>query len=163
MKAVDYLNHKMMKEEDLLRWVERWKFAGKKIVFTNGVFDLLHAGHIHSLKQAAVFGDILIVGVNSDASVKRLKGESRPVQCAEDRIEILSSLEMVDAVVLFEDDTPLPLIQKIKPNILVKGGDYSIDTIVGAKEVLALGGSVQIIPLIPGKSSTGLINKLNDL
>jgi D-beta-D-heptose 7-phosphate kinase/D-beta-D-heptose 1-phosphate adenosyltransferase len=163
MRIVKHLDNKMMKDEELLRWVERWKFAGKKIVFTNGVFDLLHAGHIHSLKQAAVFGEILIVGMNSDASVKRLKGESRPVHCVEDRTEILASLEMVDAVVIFEEDTPLNLIQKIKPDILVKGGDYSIDTIVGAKEVMALGGKVEIIPLVPGKSSTNLINKISSL
>jgi D-beta-D-heptose 7-phosphate kinase/D-beta-D-heptose 1-phosphate adenosyltransferase len=103
------------------------------------------------------------VGVNSDASVKRLKGESRPVHCMEDRIEILSSLEMVDAVMVFEEDTPLQLIKKIMPDVLVKGGDYSVETIVGANEVLAAGGKVEIIPLIPGKSSTSLIDKITKL
>ena len=152
-----------MNEQSILQWKERWKLTSKKVVFTNGVFDLLHAGHIHTLKQAASFGDILIVGVNSDASVKRLKGESRPVHCMEDRIEILSSLEMVDAVMVFEEDTPLQLIKKIMPDVLVKGGDYSVETIVGANEVLAAGGKVEIIPLIPGKSSTSLIDKITKL
>ena len=163
MKGIQYLERKILNEQSILQWKERWKLASKKVVFTNGVFDLLHAGHIHTLKQAASFGDILIVGVNSDASVKRLKGESRPVHCMEDRIEILSSLEMVDAVIVFEEDTPLQLIKKIMPDVLVKGGDYSIETIVGANEVLAAGGKVEIIPLIPGKSSTSLIDKITQL
>ncbi len=163
MKGIQYLERKILNEQSILQWKERWKLTSKKVVFTNGVFDLLHAGHIHTLKQAASFGDILIVGVNSDSSVKRLKGESRPVHCMEDRIEILSSLEMVDAVMVFEEDTPLQLIKKIMPDVLVKGGDYSIETIVGANEVLAAGGKVEIIPLIPGKSSTSLIDKITKL
>jgi len=163
MKGIQYLERKILNEQSILQWKERWKLTSKKVVFTNGVFDLLHAGHIHTLKQAASFGDILIVGVNSDASVKRLKGESRPVHCMEDRIEILSSLEMVDAVMVFEEDTPLQLIKKIMPDVLVKGGDYSVETIVGANEVLAAGGKVEIIPLIPGKSSTSLIDKITKL
>ncbi|MFO0414334.1 MAG: D-glycero-beta-D-manno-heptose 1-phosphate adenylyltransferase [Bacteroidota bacterium] len=163
MKVIQYLERKILDEHSLLQWKERWKLASKKIVFTNGVFDLLHAGHIHTLKHAASFGNILIVGVNSDASVKRLKGEARPVQCTEDRIEILSSLEMIDAVIVFEEDTPLELIKKIIPDVLVKGGDYSIETIVGANEVMAAGGKVEIIPLIPGKSSTNLIDKITGL
>ncbi len=163
MKAIKHIDHKILEEHSLAQWVLRWKFASKKIVFTNGVFDLLHAGHIHSLKQAAAFGDILIVGVNSDTSVKRLKGEARPLQCTEDRAEILASLEMIDAVVVFDEDTPLNLIKTINPDVLVKGGDYSIETIVGAKEVLAAGGRVEIIPLIPGKSSTSLIQKIMQL
>jgi rfaE bifunctional protein nucleotidyltransferase chain/domain len=163
MKAIQYLEKKKLDEHSILQWKERWKLTSKKIVFTNGVFDILHAGHIHTLKQAASFGDILIVGVNSDSSVKRLKGESRPIQCIEDRTEILASLEMIDAVVVFEEDTPLNLIKKIIPDVLVKGGDYSIETIVGANEVLASGGRVEIIPLIPGKSSTNLINKISKL
>ena len=134
----------------------RWKFFGKKIVFTNGCFDLLHAGHIESLSQAASFGDILIVGLNNDASVKRLKGESRPIQQEQNRATLLASLYMVDAVVLFEEDTPLELIKKIMPDVLVKGGDYAPETIVGAKEVIANGGKVEIIPLVPGLSTTNL-------
>jgi rfaE bifunctional protein nucleotidyltransferase chain/domain len=134
----------------------RWKFFGKKIVFTNGCFDLLHAGHIASLSQAADFGDILIVGLNSDASVKRLKGEHRPVQTEQNRATILASLYMVDAVVIFDEDTPLEIIKKIMPDVLVKGGDYTPETIVGAKEVMANGGKVEIIPLVPGLSTTHL-------
>ncbi len=134
----------------------RWKFFGKKIVFTNGCFDLLHAGHIASLSQAADFGDILIVGLNSDASVKRLKGEHRPVQTEQNRATILASLYMVDAVVIFDEDTPLEIIKSIMPDVLVKGGDYTPETIVGAKEVMANGGKVEIIPLVPGLSTTNL-------
>ena len=134
----------------------RWKFFGKRIVFTNGCFDLLHAGHIASLSQAADFGDILIVGLNSDASVKRLKGEHRPVQTEQNRATILASLYMVDAVVIFDEDTPLEIIKSIMPDVLVKGGDYTPETIVGAKEVIANGGKVEIIPLVPGLSTTNL-------
>jgi rfaE bifunctional protein nucleotidyltransferase chain/domain len=134
----------------------RWKFFGKRIVFTNGCFDLLHAGHIASLSQAADFGDILIVGLNSDASVKRLKGEHRPVQTEQNRATILASLYMVDAVVIFDEDTPLEIIKSIMPDVLVKGGDYTPETIVGAKEVMANGGKVEIIPLVPGLSTTNL-------
>jgi len=134
----------------------RWKFFGKKIVFTNGCFDLLHAGHIASLSQAADFGDILIVGLNSDASVKRLKGEHRPVQTEQNRATILASLYMVDVVVIFDEDTPLEIIKSIMPDVLVKGGDYTPETIVGAKEVMANGGKVEIIPLVPGLSTTNL-------
>ena len=134
----------------------RWKFFGKRIVFTNGCFDLLHAGHIASLSQAAYFGDILIVGLNSDASVKRLKGEHRPVQTEQNRATLLASLYMVDAVVIFDEDTPLEIIKSIMPDVLVKGGDYTPETIVGAKEVMANGGKVEIIPLVPGLSTTNL-------
>jgi D-beta-D-heptose 7-phosphate kinase/D-beta-D-heptose 1-phosphate adenosyltransferase len=134
----------------------RWNFFGKKVVFTNGCFDLLHAGHIESLSQAASFGDILIVGLNSDASVKRLKGEQRPIQTEQNRATLLASLYMVDAVVIFEEDTPLELIKSIMPDVLVKGGDYTPETIVGAQEVLANGGKVEIIPLVAGLSTTHL-------
>ena len=134
----------------------RWKFFGKRIVFTNGCFDLLHAGHIESLSQAAGFGDILIVGLNSDSSVKRLKGENRPIQSEQNRATLLASLYMVDAVVIFDEDTPLEIIKSIMPDVLVKGGDYTPETIVGAKEVMANGGKVEIIPLVPGLSTTNL-------
>lgn len=141
----------------------RWKYFGKKIVFTNGCFDLLHAGHIESLSQAAGFGEILIVGLNSDASVKRLKGEKRPIQSEQNRATLLASLYMVDAVVIFEEDTPLELIKNIMPDVLVKGGDYTPETIVGAKEVMAHGGKVEIIPLVPGLSTTHLETLLRTL
>jgi rfaE bifunctional protein nucleotidyltransferase chain/domain len=136
---------------------------GKSIVFTNGVFDILHPGHIFSLSQAAREADFLIVGVNSDNSVKRLKGQQRPVNNQDSRALILASLLMVDAVVIFEEDTPLELINSIEPGVLVKGGDYTIENIVGAKEVIARGGKVVINPVVEGYSTTSVIDKLKDL
>jgi len=133
---------------------------GKSVVFTNGVFDILHAGHIFSLSQAAKEADFLIIGVNSDDSVKRLKGEQRPLNNQDSRALLLGSLLMVDAVVIFEEDTPLELINSIKPDVLVKGGDYTIEQIVGAKEVISNGGRVVINPVIEGYSTTTLIDKL---
>jgi D-beta-D-heptose 7-phosphate kinase/D-beta-D-heptose 1-phosphate adenosyltransferase len=136
---------------------------GKSIVFTNGVFDILHPGHIFSLSQAAREADFLVVGVNSDNSVKRLKGQQRPVNNQDSRALILASLLMVDAVVIFEEDTPLELINSIEPAVLVKGGDYTIENIVGAKEVIARGGKVVINPVVEGYSTTSIIDKLKDL
>jgi rfaE bifunctional protein nucleotidyltransferase chain/domain len=133
---------------------------GKSIVFTNGVFDILHPGHIFSLSQAAKEADFLIVGINSDDSVKRLKGRERPVNNQDSRALILASLLMVDAVVIFEEDTPLELINSIRPDVLVKGGDYTIENIVGAKEVIANGGRVVINPVVEGYSTTSIVDKL---
>ena len=132
-------------------------------MFTNGVFDILHPGHIFSLSQAAKEADSLIVGLNSDESVKRLKGHQRPVNNQDSRALLLASLLMVDAVVIFEEDTPLELINSIKPDVLVKGGDYTIEQIVGAKEVIADGGRVVINPVIEGYSTTSIIDKLKTL
>jgi len=129
-------------------------------VFTNGVFDILHPGHIFSLSQAAKEADFLVVGLNSDDSVKRLKGKERPVHDQDSRALLLASLLMVDAVVIFHEDTPLQLINSIEPDVLVKGGDYTIEQIVGAKEVIANGGRVVINPVIDGYSTTSLIDKL---
>jgi rfaE bifunctional protein nucleotidyltransferase chain/domain len=136
---------------------------GKSIVFTNGVFDILHPGHIFSLSQAAKEADLLIVGLNSDNSVKRLKGQHRPVNNQDSRALILASLLMVDAVVIFEEDTPLELINLIGPDVLVKGGDYTIEQIVGAKEVMSSGGRVVVNPVIEGYSTTNTIDKLKTL
>jgi D-glycero-beta-D-manno-heptose 1-phosphate adenylyltransferase len=136
---------------------------GKSIAFTNGVFDILHPGHIFSLSQAAREADFLIVGVNSDDSVKRLKGNARPVNNQDSRALLLASLLMVDAVVIFEEDTPLELINAIKPDVLVKGGDYTIDQIVGAREVTLNGGRVVINPIIEGYSTTSIIDNLKTL
>jgi len=133
---------------------------GKKIVFTNGVFDLLHEGHIASLSQAAQEGDYLIVAVNGDDSVKRLKGDSRPINNENSRALLLASLLIVDAVIIFHEDTPLQLIQQILPDVLVKGGDYTVDQIAGSKEVIANGGRVVINPIIEGFSTTGIIEKM---
>jgi D-beta-D-heptose 7-phosphate kinase/D-beta-D-heptose 1-phosphate adenosyltransferase len=136
---------------------------GKKIVFTNGCFDILHRGHVAYLNQARDLGDLLIVGINSDESVKRLKGPERPVNMLEDRAYVLSALKSVDYVIPFEEDTPLDLINLIMPDILVKGGDYTIDRIVGAQEVLAHGGRVEIIPFVPGKSTSAIIDTIKTL
>ncbi len=130
---------------------------GKKIVFTNGVFDILHRGHIYSLSEAAKEGDYLIIGLNADVSVKRLKGESRPMNNEQSRALVLASLVMVDAVITFEEDTPLELIKSIMPDVLVKGGDYTVDQIAGAKEVIANGGRVVINPILEGFSTTAII------
>jgi D-beta-D-heptose 7-phosphate kinase/D-beta-D-heptose 1-phosphate adenosyltransferase len=137
--------------------------TGKTIAFTNGCFDILHEGHIFSLSEAAKEGDYLVVGVNADISVKKLKGETRPVNNQHSRALLLASLMIVDAVVIFEEDTPLNLIMAIMPDVFVKGGDYKIEQIAGAKEVLANGGRVIINPILPGFSTTGIIEKITKL
>lgn len=134
--------------------------ADKKIVFTNGCFDILHIGHIRYLQEAAKLGDILVMGLNSDASVKRLKGSERPINNENDRAELLCALGFVDYVVIFEEDTPLELIKKLQPDVLVKGGDYSNEYVVGTNEVKARGGELALIPLVEGKSTTHIIEKL---
>ena len=141
----------------------RWRLKSKTIGFTNGVFDILHQGHIKTLSEAATFSDVLIVGVNSDASVKRLKGESRPINDEGARALILASLIMVDAVVIFDEDTPLELIKSIHPDVLIKGGDYTINNIIGAEEVIADGGEVKIIPLEPGLSTSNIIDRIREI
>lgn len=133
---------------------------GGRVVFTNGVFDLLHPGHVDLLLGARRQGDALVVGLNSDASVRRLKGPTRPVRAAAERAYVLAALAMVDAVVVFEQDTPLELIRALAPDVLVKGGDYTEATIVGAPDVRARGGDVVVIPLTPGQSTTAIIEKL---
>ena len=130
------------------------------VVFTNGVFDLLHPGHIEVLDMARREGAALVVGLNSDASVKRLKGPSRPVRNTAERAMVLAGLEAVDAVVVFDQDTPFELVQRLQPNVIVKGGDYSPDTIVGADLVAARGGRVVVVPLVAGQSTTSIIEKL---
>lgn len=160
MKSVSHIPFKIFNLDELKIQLTRWRLLNKKIVFTNGVFDILHEGHIASLGEAALYGNILIVGVNSDASVKRLKGESRPVNGEGSRALLLASLVMVDAVIVFEDDTPLNLITTIMPDVLVKGGDYKVEQIAGAKEVLANGGEVKLTPILEGFSTTSIIEKM---
>jgi D-beta-D-heptose 7-phosphate kinase/D-beta-D-heptose 1-phosphate adenosyltransferase len=139
----------------------RWREEQRgRVVFTNGVFDLLHPGHVDVLLGAGRAGDRLIVGLNSDASVQRLKGPGRPVRNEAERAYVLAAFEMVDCVVVFEQDTPLELIQLLQPDVLVKGGDYSEETIVGAPDVRRRGGDVVVIPLTPGQSTTNIIRKL---
>ena len=135
---------------------------GKKIVFTNGCFDILHKGHVTYLSEAKKLGDLLIVGLNSDASVKRLKGNERPINNEEDRKFVLSQLKSVDFVEIFNEDTPLSLIMKIMPKILVKGGDWKIDQIVGGKEVIENGGDVFSLNFVDGYSTTSIINKIQE-
>ena len=141
--------------------VNSWVSNNEKIVFTNGCFDLLHMGHIMYLQEAKGLGDRLIVAINSDASVKRLKGESRPIKDEENRLYCMAALEMVDMVVLFEDDTPLKVIKRLSPNVLVKGGDWSIDQIVGSEYILEQGGEVQSLKFIDGQSTTSFVEKLD--
>ena len=160
MRTGNHIPDKIFNIEQIKHQMKRWKLLSKKVVFTNGVFDILHEGHIASLSEAASFGDVLIVGLNSDASVKRLKGESRPVNGEQSRALLLASLLMTDAIVLFEDDTPLNLIKSIMPDVLVKGGDYTVDQIAGAKEVIANGGEVKIVPILEGFSTTGIIERM---
>ena len=131
-----------------------------RTVFTNGVFDLLHPGHVDVLLGARRLGDALIVGVNSDASVKRLKGPDRPIRTEAERAYVLAAFEMVDCVVIFDEDTPIELVKGLRPDVLVKGGDYSEATIVGAPEVRGWGGDVRVIPITPGHSTTNLVNRL---
>ena len=143
------------------RRVAEWRrTAAAPVVFTNGVFDLLHPGHIDVLLGARAQGKSLVVGVNSDQSVKRLKGPARPIRNAAERCYVLAALEAVDAVVTFEEDTPRELINIVRPDVLVKGGDYAEDAVVGASEVRAWGGRVVIIPLTPGHSTTTTIERL---
>ncbi|MEO0884126.1 MAG: D-glycero-beta-D-manno-heptose 1-phosphate adenylyltransferase [Pseudomonadota bacterium] len=142
--------------------VDRWRSAGHRIGFTNGCFDLLHPGHLKVLEEAKARCDRLIVGLNSDASVTRLKGEGRPVNDERSRARMLSGLAAVDAVVLFQEDTPLELVRALTPDLLVKGGDYAIEAIVGAEEVIGGGGDVHIVPLVEGQSTTGMIARASD-
>lgn len=156
------LANKVSDLQSLKTIVNAWKSEGKKVVFTNGVFDLLHIGHITYLAKAAELGDKLIIGLNADSSVKRIKGESRPVNPQDSRAALLASFFYVDAIVIFEEDTPLNLITTLMPDILIKGADYSIENIVGAKEVLANGGEVKTITFVEGYSSTSIIEKIKN-
>ena len=142
---------------------ESWRKQGDKIVFTNGVFDILHAGHIRYLEAAAQLGDRLIIAVNSDDIVRKLKGESRPINVLSSRLYLLASLSCVDAVFPFFEETPIEVIKELKPDVLVKGGDYTPENIVGAKEVLSWGGRVEVIPFVEGFSTTRLESKILEL
>ena len=140
----------------------RWRDSRDgRVVFTNGVFDLLHPGHIDVLFAARALGDLLVVGLNTDASVKRLKGPDRPVRSETERAYVLAALEAVDAVVLFDEDTPLEVVLELRPDVIVKGGDYTVETIVGAREIREWGGEAVVIPLTPGQSTTSIIEKLS--
>ena len=140
--------------------VAEWRVAGETIVFTNGCFDLLHVGHISLLEDCRRFGSKLILGLNSDASVQRLKGPNRPIVSERERARVMAALAAVDAVVLFDEETPMELIRALRPNVLVKGGDYTVETVVGHEEVIAAGGRVEIVPILQGFSTTNIVKKL---
>ncbi len=163
MKNISYIPNKIFSLEKLQQVAAGWRVTGKKIAFTNGCFDILHEGHIFSFCQAAKEADYLVVALNTDASIRRLKGKSRPINNENSRALVIASLVMVDAVVLFDEDTPLNIIGSLLPDVLVKGGDYTIETIVGAKEVISNGGRVVINPIVKGFSTTNLINKMKEL
>ena len=160
MKTLTTIKNKLLSREALETKLAEWRSAGKTIVFTNGCFDILHRGHVEYLAQAADLGDKLIVGLNTDASVKRLKGESRPVNDEKSRALLLSALQFVDVVVFFDEDTPYELIKQLQPDILVKGNDYKPEEIVGYDIVTAKGGKVLTIDLVEGFSTTNIISRL---
>jgi len=154
------MNPKLLSQEQARLKVQHWQAEGKKVVFSNGCFDILHAGHVRYLTEARNLGDRLIIGLNSDHSVKRLKGAGRPVCPEEDRKEVLAALGVVDAVTVFDDDTPEALIGMLLPDILVKGADWPVERIAGAAAVLRHGGSVMNLPLLEGRSTTGIIETI---
>ncbi len=161
MKHNNSIYHKIKTLQELLPVVDFWKNAGDTIVFTNGCFDILHLGHVDYLSKAADKGTKFIVGVNSDSSIKLLgKGSNRPLQNQKSRATVISALSFVDNVILFEEETPLKLISSLLPDILVKGGDYIVEEIVGYKEVTENGGKVELIDFVPGYSTTAIENKI---
>lgn len=163
MKETSRIRHKIFDRAGLVRQAGKWRETGKTIVFTNGCFDILHKGHLEILGRSAEFGDVLVVALNTDASVQKLKGPQRPVNDEDFRLMMMASLEIVDAVVLFGEETPAELIGALSPDVLVKGGDYSIDQIAGASHVLAHGGEVKIVPIVRGYSTSGIIAAIQAL
>ena len=155
-------NPKLFDLPNLVEKIEEWRRKGESIVFTNGCFDLLHPGHISLIRQSAAQGDRLIVGLNSDASVRRLKGPTRPIQNENSRALLLAALSDVDAIVLFNEDTPLELITALRPDVLVKGSDYTIGAVVGADVVQQAGGRVYLARLVDGCSTTGIVRKIDN-
>lgn len=163
MDYLSYINQKIVRNKETIQDIlSQWRFKEEKIVFTNGCFDILHRGHIEYLAQAAALGSKLIIGLNTDASVKRLKGETRPVNDQESRALLLSSLVFTDKVILFDEDTPLELIRIVQPDILVKGSDYKPENIVGYEIVKAKGGKIVTFDLIQGFSTTSILHKLSE-
>ena len=162
MSHLKSINTKILPLKSLKNQVTNWKKTGKKVVFTNGCFDLIHRGHIEVLAQTADLGDKLIIGLNSDVSIKKLKGESRPIIDENSRAILLASLSFVDAIVLFSEETPLNLISNLNPDVLAKGGDYKINTIVGHEIIRKNGGEVILVPFVEGFSSSNIIDKIKD-
>ncbi len=162
MKAIDKIKSKILSRTQAKAKAKKWKEKNKTIVFTNGCFDILHYGHIHYLSQAKDLGDHLVIGLNSENSVKRLKGNNRPINDDNTRAYLLAALEIVDAIIFFEEDTPLELINLIQPNVLVKGGDYKAEEIVGYKEMKKTGGKIKILSFVKGYSTTNIENKIKN-
>lgn len=162
MKHLEKIYDKILDNKTLEQRLDSWHKEGKKIVFSNGCFDILHRGHVEYLSKAADLGDILVIGLNTDASVKRLKGPSRPVNDEKARAVVLAALEFVDAIVFFEEDTPYNLIKFVMPDILVKGKDYKAEDIVGYDIVTGNGGKVETIELVDGFSTTNILKTMND-
>jgi len=162
LRASSSIQNKIVTLPELQKKLAQWRVLSKTIGFTNGCFDILHAGHITALTEASNHSDYLVVGLNSNRSVNKLKGDKRPFNDEQARGLVLASLAMVDAVVIFEEDTPLELIKVVMPDVLVKGGDYKLEEIVGAKEVMANGGKVVINPILPGFSTTSVIDKFQN-
>ncbi len=153
----DYIRSKIIQRSDIAKLTSAWRSDNYKQVFTNGCFDILHSGHVYLLYKAAALGDKLIIGLNSDASVSRLKGKLRPVNHWDSRAILLAAIACVDAVVVFDEDTPLELIKNIRPDVLVKGGDYQLNEVVGAGEVKSWNGSIEIIPFLKGYSTSNIL------
>ena len=151
-----------MERNELVQEVAHLQAAGRRVVFTNGCFDILHAGHVRYLNAARAAGDVLVLGLNSDASVRRLKGESRPVNGEEDRAEVLAGLVALDYVVSFDEPTAEPLVELLKPDVYVKGGDYTVERLPEARIVASYGGETVLIPEVPGRSSTNMIKKIRE-
>ncbi len=154
------MNPKLYSQHTIFQIVNRLRKRRKKIVFTNGCFDILHAGHVEYLERAKRFGDVLILGLNSDRSTKRLKGSGRPINSQKDRARVLAGLACIDYITIFNEETPLKLIKKIRPNVLVKGSDWKIKSIAGSSDVLGWGGKVKRIRFLKGRSTTGILKKL---
>lgn len=160
MDKLNIIQSKIIDINNIESYLTYWNLKNQKIVFTNGCFDILHRGHVEYLAQAANHGDVLIIGLNTDSSVRRIKGETRPVQDEYARAILLASLSFVSAVVLFDDDTPYKLIKRIQPDVLIKGSDYAVNDIVGSDIVIAKGGKVITIDFIEGYSTSSIIEKL---
>ncbi|HEY0163558.1 MAG TPA: D-glycero-beta-D-manno-heptose 1-phosphate adenylyltransferase, partial [Edaphobacter sp.] len=151
---------KILDRERIMKRVAEWRASGETIVFTNGCFDLLHVGHITLLEDCRRFGTKLVLGLNADCSVSRLKGPTRPIVGERERARVMAALASVDAVVLFEEETPIELIRSLHPDVLVKGGDYTVETVVGHEDVIAAGGRVEIVPTVAGFSTTNIVKKM---
>lgn len=155
-----FTDHKIISREEIGSRVISWRKESRKLVFTNGCFDILHSGHVRYLQTAAGYGDILVLGLNSDSSIRKLKGPHRPIISQDDRAYLLSAIEAIDFIVIFEEETPDSLIQMISPDVLVKGGDYLPENVVGYDTVKENGGYVKIVPFVKGKSTSRIVNSI---